>query len=65
MNPDGVHGGSWTSVDGVRHWLWRTVDEYGFVLDVFLLHHRYTEAAKIFLTRLLWKYAVLEVIHTD
>jgi len=29
-----------TSVDGVRHWLWRTVDEYGFVLDVLLQRRR-------------------------
>ena len=25
-----------TSVDGVRHWLWRAVDEHGFVLDILL-----------------------------
>ena len=67
-----------TSVDGVRHWLvlvrtarlgtldrWRAVDEYGFVLDIFLQRHRDTEAAKTFLTRLLGEYDVPEVIHTD
>jgi putative transposase len=54
-----------TSVDGVRHWLWRAVDEYGFVLDILLQRHRDTEAAKAFLTRLLGKYDVPEVIHTD
>jgi len=53
-----------TSVDGVRHWLWRAVDEHGFVLEI-LQRHRDTEAAKIFLTRLLGAYDVPEVIHTD
>jgi putative transposase len=54
-----------TSVDGIRHWLWRAVDEYGFVLDILLQRHRDTEAAKNFLTRLLGKYDVPEVMHTD
>ena len=35
-----------TSVDGVRHWLWRAVDEHGFVLDILLQRHRDTEATK-------------------
>ena len=54
-----------TSVDGVRHWLWRAADEHGFVLEVLLQRHRDTEAAKTFLTRLLGEYDVPEVIHTD
>ena len=54
-----------TTVDGVRHWLWRAVDEYGFVLDILLQRHRDTEAAKTFLTRLLGEYDVPEVIYTD
>jgi len=54
-----------TSVDGVRHWLWRAVDEYGFVLDILLQRHRDIEAAKTFLTRLLADYDVPEVIHID
>jgi len=41
------------------------VDEHGFVLDMFLLRHRDTEAAKTFLIRLLGEYDVPEVIHTD
>ena len=49
-----------TSVDGVRHWFWRAVDEYGFVLDIFLQWHRDTEAAKTFLIRLLGEYDVPE-----
>ena len=54
-----------TTVDGVRHWLWRAVDERGFVLDILLERHRDTEAAKTFLTRLLGEYDVPDVIHTD
>ncbi|MBZ9716131.1 IS6 family transposase [Deinococcus multiflagellatus] len=50
---------------GVKHWLWRAVDEHGAVLDVFLQEHRDTEAAKSFFHRLLREYDVPEVIHTD
>jgi len=53
------------SADGARHWLWMAVDEYGFVLDILLQRHRDTEAATTFLTQLLRKYDVSEVIHTD
>ena len=53
-----------TSVDGVRHWLWRAVDEHGFVFDILLQRHRDTDAARILLTRLLNEYDVPEVIHT-
>ncbi len=54
-----------TSVDGVRHWLWRAVNEHGFVLDILLQRHRDTEGAKTFLIRLLSEYDVPAVIHTD
>ncbi|THF66692.1 IS6 family transposase [Deinococcus sp. Arct2-2] len=54
-----------TSVNGVRHWLWRAVDEHGFVLDILLQRHRDAEAAKTFLNHLLAEYDVPEVIHTD
>ena len=40
-------------VGGVKHWLWRAVDEHGAVLDVFLHEHRDTEAARSFFGRLL------------
>ncbi len=50
---------------GVRHWLWRAADEYGFVLVLLLHRHRNTEAAKIFPTQLLGEYGVPEVIQTD
>ena len=54
-----------TSVDGVRHWLWRAVDEHGFVLDILLQRHRDTEAAKNFMLRLLAEYDVPDTICTD
>ena len=54
-----------TTVDGVRHWLWRAVDEHGFVLDILLQRHRDTEAAKTFLTGLLGEYHVPDTICTD
>ncbi|GGR35513.1 hypothetical protein GCM10008957_51820 [Deinococcus ruber] len=41
------------------------MDEDGFVLDILLQRHRDTEAAKIFLTRLLRASDVPEVIQTD
>ena len=66
-NPDGVPGDSldelWTSVDGVRHWLWWG-HEHGFVLDILLQRHRDTEAAKAFMTGLLGEYAVPDTICT-
>ncbi|CAM4429829.1 IS6 family transposase [Deinococcus marmoris] len=54
-----------TTVDGVRHWLWRAVDEHGFVLDILLQRHRDTEAAKAFMTGLLGEYDVPDRICTD
>ena len=52
-------------IKGVKHWLWRAVDEHGAVLDVLLQEHRDTEAAKTFFTALLSKYEVPTTIHTD
>ncbi|MFB9994826.1 IS6 family transposase [Deinococcus oregonensis] len=54
-----------TTVDGVRHWLWRAVDEHGFVQGIVLQRHRDTDAAKTLLTTLLGEYHVPEAIHTD
>lgn len=54
-----------TTVDGVRHWLWRAVDEHRFVQGILLHRHRDTEAAKIFLTRLLGEDEVPDTICTD
>lgn len=52
-------------VGGVKHWLWRAIDDTGAVLDIFLQEHRDTEAAKSFFIRLLGEYHVPEVIYTD
>ncbi|XLE15521.1 DDE-type integrase/transposase/recombinase (plasmid) [Deinococcus altitudinis] len=54
-----------TTVDGVRHWLWRAVNEHGFVQGILLQRHRDTEAAKISPTRLLCEYDVPDTICTD
>lgn len=54
-----------TSVDGIRHWLWRAVDEDDFVQGILLQPHLDTGVAKTFLTKLLGEYDVPEVIHTD
>nr|WP_161884249.1 IS6 family transposase [Deinococcus alpinitundrae] len=52
-------------IGGIKHWLWRAVDEHGAVLDVFLQEHRDTQAATSFFHRLLGEYDVPQVIHTD
>ena len=52
-------------IKGVKHWLWRAVDEYGAVLDVLLQEHRDTDAAKTFFTTLLGRYEAPTTIHTD
>ena len=54
-----------TSVDGIRHRLWRAVDEHGFVLDILLQRHRDMDAAKTFLTKLLGEYDVPDTVCTD
>ncbi len=41
-------------VGGVKHGLWRAVDEYSAVLDILLQKHRDMEAARSFFTRL-WR----------
>ncbi|WP_272976188.1 IS6 family transposase [Deinococcus geothermalis] len=52
-------------VGGIKHWLWRAVDEDGAVLDILLQEHRDTRAARSFFVHLLREYDVPEVIHTD
>ncbi|WP_084045272.1 IS6 family transposase [Deinococcus hopiensis] len=52
-------------IAGVKHWLWRAVDEHGNVLVHLLQEHRDTEAAKSFFVRLLGQHNVPKVIHTD
>ncbi|NEV13471.1 IS6 family transposase, partial [Rhizobium tropici] len=52
-------GGKWhldevvVSIGGKKHWLWRAVDEDGFVLDVLVQSRRNTKAAKRLMRKLL------------
>ena len=41
------------SIGGKKHWLWRAVDQDGFVLDVLVQNRRYTKAAKRLLRKLM------------
>ena len=43
------------SIAGKKHWLWRAVDQDGYVLDEIVQSRRNTKAAKRLLTRLLQK----------
>jgi len=43
------------SIAGRKHWLWRAVDQDGYVLDEFVQNRRNTKASKRLLTRLLRK----------
>jgi putative transposase len=43
------------TIAGKKHWLWRAVDQDGFVLDEVVQNRRNTKAAKRLLTRLLKK----------
>ena len=69
VNPVGIPGGTLTlrpvDIGGVGHWLWRAVDEHGVMLDIVLQNHRETEAARLFIDRLLGESDVPAVIHTD
>lgn len=41
------------SIGGKKHWLWRAVDQDGFVIDVFVQSRRNTKAAKRLMRKLL------------
>jgi putative transposase len=43
------------SIAGKKHWLWRAVDQHGYVLDEIVQSRRNTKAAKRLLTRLMKK----------
>jgi len=43
------------TIAGVKHWLWRTVDQNGMVLDILVQSRRDTKAAKRLLRKLLKK----------
>jgi len=46
------------SIAGRKHWLWRAVDQEGYVLDEIVQNRRDTKAAKRLLTRLLKKQGI-------
>lgn len=46
------------TIAGKKHWLWRAVDQDGYVLDEIVQNRRNTKAAKRLLTRLLKKQGV-------
>ena len=46
------------SIGGRKHWLWRAVDQHGYVLDEIVQARRDTKAAKRLLVRLLKKQAL-------
>lgn len=52
-------------VGGTTHWLWRSVNEHGDVLDVLLQENRDTGAAKRFFRRLIDDHELPERIVTD
>jgi putative transposase len=46
------------TIAGKNHWLWRAVDQKGYVLDEIIQNRRNTKAAKRLLTRLLKKQGI-------
>jgi putative transposase len=46
------------SIADKKHWLWRAVDQDGYVLDEIVQNHRNTKAAKRLLTRLMKKQGI-------
>ena len=54
------------SISGQKHWLWRTVDQHGAVLDILVQSRRNAKAAKRLLRKLLKKQGVApRVMITD
>ncbi|TRD15782.1 IS6 family transposase [Palleronia caenipelagi] len=52
-------------IRGTKHWLWRAVDQEGFVLDVVVQSRRDKKAAKRLLRKLLKKHGLPRVMVTD
>ena len=52
-------------INGVKHWLWRTVDANGDVLDILVQSRRNKAAARRFLLKLLKRWGAPRVIVTD
>ena len=52
-------------IQGRKHWLWRAVDQDGFVLDVLVQSRRNAEAAERLMRKLLIQHGTPRVIVTD
>ncbi|QKM49430.1 hypothetical protein B7760_03488 [Burkholderia glumae] len=53
------------TIRGVKHWLWRAIDQHGAVLDVLFQRQRDTTAAKRLMRKLLKRHGRPRVIVTD
>jgi len=53
------------SIQGQKHWLWRAVDQNGFVLDVLVQSRRNAKAAERLMRKLLSQHGTPRVIVTD
>jgi len=52
-------------IRGVKHWLWRAVDQNGNALDILVQSRRNTKAAKRFMRKLMKQSGVPRVLITD
>jgi putative transposase len=53
------------SIRGKKHWLWRSIDADGDVLDILVQTRRNAKAAKWFLERLITQFGEPRVVITD
>ncbi|MFB8343883.1 IS6 family transposase [Brucella cytisi] len=53
------------TIRGTKHWLWRTIDVHGNVLDIHFETRRNAKAAKRFLHRLMARFGKPRVVVTD
>src|SRR3982074_264343 len=54
------------TIAGVKHWLWRAVDQNGMVLDILVQSRRDTQAARRLLRKLMkWQCRAPRVMITD
>nr|WP_244127939.1 IS6 family transposase [Burkholderia gladioli] len=66
-----VRGDKWqleemmVTIRGVKHWLWRAVDQHGAVLDVLVQRRRHATAVKRLMRKLLKRHGRPRVMMTD
>ena len=53
------------AIAGTKHWLWRAVDQDGYVRDEIVQSRRNTKAAKRLLTRLLKKQGIAPISNLE